>query len=75
MSRALTLSLQDENAEVRKNAIRDLTRIYDLATQMSQLLQRAADDPDAEVRETARWAADKLSRMRPLPTIGDEPPR
>jgi hypothetical protein len=75
MSRALTLSLQDENAEVRKNAIRDLTRIYDLACQMNQLLQRAADDPDSEVRETARWAADKLSRMRPLPTISDEPPR
>ncbi|EAW34659.1 hypothetical protein L8106_22089 [Lyngbya sp. PCC 8106] len=75
MSRALTLSLQDENAEVRKNAIRDLTRIYDLACQMNQLLQRAADDPDSEVRETAKWAADKLSRMRPLPTIGDEPPR
>ncbi|WP_413160125.1 HEAT repeat domain-containing protein [Capilliphycus salinus ALCB114379] len=75
MSRALTLSLQDENAEVRKNAIRDLTRIYDLIIQMNQLLQRAADDPDLEVRETARWAADKLSRMRPLPTIRDEPPR
>ncbi len=75
MSRALTLSLQDENSEVRKNAIRDLTRIYDLILQMSQLLQRAADDPDTDVRETARWAADKLSRMRPLPTINDEPPR
>lgn len=75
MGRALALSLQDENAEVRKNAIRDLTRIYDLACQMNQLLQRAADDPDSEVRETARWAADKLSRMRPLPTINDEPPR
>ncbi|KKD36860.1 HEAT repeat domain-containing protein [Limnoraphis robusta] len=75
MSRALTLSLQDENAEVRKNAIRDLTRIYDLIVQMNQLLQRAADDPDIEVRETARWAADKFSRMRPLPTINDEPPR
>lgn len=72
MSRALTLSLQDENAEVRKNAIRDLTRIYDLVYQMNQLLQRAADDPDAEVRETAKWAADKLSRIRPLPTIHDE---
>lgn len=65
MSRALTFSLQDENAEVRKNAIRDLTRIYDLVTQMSQLLQRAADDPDPDVRETAHWASNKLSRLRP----------
>ncbi|MGB3534335.1 MAG: HEAT repeat domain-containing protein [Microcoleaceae cyanobacterium] len=65
MNRALSLSLQDENAEVRKNAIRDLSRIYDLTTQMSQLLQRATDDPDAEVAETAHWAINKLARIRP----------
>ncbi|WRH68239.1 MAG: HEAT repeat domain-containing protein [Planktothrix sp. GU0601_MAG3] len=64
LNRALSLSLQDENAEVRKNAIRDLTRIYDLATQMSQILQRAMDDPDPEVQEMARWATDRLSRLR-----------
>lgn len=65
LNRALSLSLQDENAEVRKNAIRDLTRIYDLATQMSQILQRAIDDPDPEVQEMAKWATDRLSRLRP----------
>ncbi|MGL5134242.1 MAG: HEAT repeat domain-containing protein [Planktothrix sp.] len=64
LNRALSLSLQDENAEVRKNAIRDLTRIYDLATQMSQILQRAMDDPDPEVREMAKWATERLSRLR-----------
>ncbi|NJK37565.1 MAG: hypothetical protein HC835_06485 [Oscillatoriales cyanobacterium RM2_1_1] len=67
MNRALTFSLQDENAEVRKNAIRDLTRVYDLILQMSQLLQRAVYDPDPDVQETAEWAIDKLSRIRPLP--------
>lgn len=67
MSRALVFSLQDENPEVRQNAIRDLTRIYDLMYQTSQILQRAMDDPEPDVRETAQWAADKLSRMRPLP--------
>jgi hypothetical protein len=72
MNRALSLSLQDENAEVRKNAIRDLSRIYDLITQMSQLLQRAMDDPDAEVQETAQWAMNKLARIRPsLPSQDD----
>ncbi|CAD5965812.1 HEAT repeat domain-containing protein [Planktothrix agardhii] len=64
LNRALSLSLQDENAEVRKNAIRDLTRIYDLVTQMSQILQRAIDDPDPEVQEMAKWATDRLSRLR-----------
>jgi hypothetical protein len=72
MNRALSLSLQDENAEVRKNAIRDLSRIYDLITQMSQLLQRAVDDPDGEVQETAQWAINKLARIRPsLPSQDD----
>ncbi|MGB3401849.1 MAG: HEAT repeat domain-containing protein [Microcoleaceae cyanobacterium] len=65
MNRALSLSLQDENAEVRKNAIRDLSRIYDLITQMSQLLQRSTDDPDPEVQEAAHWAINKLARIRP----------
>ncbi len=64
MNRALTISLQDENAEVRKNAIRDLTRIYDLISEMSQLLRYAADDPDVEVRETAKWALNQLNRIR-----------
>lgn len=71
MSRALVFSLQDENPEVRQNAIRDLTRIYDLMYQTSQILQRAMDDPEPDVRETAQWAADKLSRMRPLPISGN----
>ncbi len=73
LNRALSLSLQDENAEVRKNAIRDLTRIYDLATQMSQILQRAIDDPDPEVQEMAKWATNRLSRLRSV-SSRDEPP-
>lgn len=74
MGRALVFSLQDENPEVRQNAIRDLTRIYDLMYQTSQILQRAMDDPEPNVRETAHWAAEKLSRMRPLPISRNEPP-
>jgi HEAT repeat protein len=64
MNRALSLSLQDENPEVRKNAIRDLTRIYDLMGQAGQLLSHAASDEDPEVRQTAAWAMDQFNRLR-----------
>jgi HEAT repeats/HEAT repeat len=67
MSKALAISLQDDNADVRKNAIRDLTRIYDLVAQVSQMVQKCAvDDPEAEVRETAAWALKQLNRIRPV---------
>lgn len=64
LNRALMLSLQDNSADVRKNAIRDITRIYDLMTQVSQLLQYATSDGDEEVQETARWALGQLNRVR-----------
>lgn len=67
MNRALAISLQDENAEVRKNAIRDVTRVYEYVTQLSQMLRHAAQDPDPEVRETARWAISQLNRIRISP--------
>ncbi|NET03199.1 MAG: peptidoglycan-binding protein [Symploca sp. SIO2B6] len=64
INKALALSLQDENANVRKNAIRDMTRVYDMVGQMSQMLCQAADDPNSEVRETAKWAIDQLGKIR-----------
>ena len=65
MNNAWSISLQNENPEVRKNAIRDLTRVYELVNQISHLLHRATDDPDAEVKETARWAINQLNRIHP----------
>ncbi|MFB2833410.1 HEAT repeat domain-containing protein [Floridanema evergladense] len=73
LQRALVISLQDENAEVRKNAIRDVTRIYELMTQVSQLLRHAIDDPDAEVQETARWAMTQMNRMRGVSSVDNFP--
>ncbi|MCU0546383.1 MAG: HEAT repeat domain-containing protein [Oscillatoriaceae cyanobacterium Prado104] len=70
MNNAWSISLQNENAQVRKNAIRDLTRVYELVNQISHLLYRAADDPDAEVQETARWSISQLNRI--LPRSGRE---
>lgn len=66
MNAAWLASLQSESAEVRKNAIRDLTRISEAVLQISYLLYRATDDPDTEVQETARWALTQLNRIRPL---------
>jgi peptidoglycan hydrolase-like protein with peptidoglycan-binding domain len=73
MNRALAMSLQDENPEVRKNAIRDVTRIYEIISNLSQLLQYASDDTDGEVRETADWALQQLNRIRSLPPREDVP--
>jgi hypothetical protein len=64
MNRALALSLQDHSPEVRKNAIRDLTRIYDQVIQLSQLLGHASQDPDPEVQQTAQWALEQINRIR-----------
>lgn len=64
MNQALAISLGDENAEVRKNAIRDLTKVYDLMTQISQRLSMAANDSDEEVRKTAMWALKQLNHIK-----------
>ncbi|MEP0947013.1 MULTISPECIES: HEAT repeat domain-containing protein [Cyanophyceae] len=63
MHRALALGLQDPSPEVRKNAIRDLSRIYDTVVQLSHMLAHATQDPDAGVQETAQWALSQLNRI------------
>ncbi|MEH1941569.1 MAG: peptidoglycan-binding protein [Nostoc sp.] len=67
MNRALAISIQDESPQVRQNAIRDLTRVYDMMGQMSQMLRHALEDPDTEVQATARYALTQMNRMRGLP--------
>ncbi len=69
MNHALTLSLQDKNPQVRKNAIRDLTRIQEFMSQIYQLLcHTAIEDSDREVQETAKWAINQLNtQIPPLP--------
>lgn len=78
MNQALAISLQDKNPQVRKNAIRDLTRLYEIMTQISQLICLGLDDSDEEVQETARWAIKQLNlqlpprlEMAPLETTGE----
>lgn len=64
MSRAMAIAFQDANSEVRKNAIRDLSRVYDIVVQISHMLGHATEDEDPEVRQTATWALDKLNTIR-----------
>lgn len=65
LNQALAISLSDKNPQVRKNAIRDLTRIYDIMSQITQLICHALDDSDTEVQDTAKWAMKQLNI--PLP--------
>ncbi len=63
MNKALSLSLEDVNSQVRQNAIRDLTRVYELMSQVTQRLSQAVNDSDEEVQETAKWALKELNQM------------
>jgi tetratricopeptide (TPR) repeat protein len=70
MNQALLLSLQDDNPQVRKNAIRDLTKIYDLINQIYPLINHAAlNDDDEEVKEIANWALQKFSFKEKNPQL------
>ncbi|MEA5503007.1 peptidoglycan-binding protein [Halotia wernerae UHCC 0503] len=73
LNRALAISMQDESPQVRQNAIRDLTRVYDIMSQMNQLLSHALEDSDAEVQSTAKYALNQMNRMRSLPTQSSLP--
>ncbi|MEA5570013.1 peptidoglycan-binding protein [Calothrix sp. UHCC 0171] len=66
MNRALAMSLQDESPEVRQNAIRDLTRVYDLMAQVSQMLVHASQDENPQVQATAKYALSQMNRIRTL---------
>lgn len=68
INRALAISMQDDSPKVRQNAIRDLTRVYDMMAQMSQMLAHALEDPDTEVQATAKYALTQMNRMRGVST-------
>ncbi len=71
MNNALAISLQDQSPQVRQNAIRDLTRVYDMMAQISQILCHAVQDSDPEVQATARYALIQMNRIRGLPTVDE----
>ena len=63
MNKAIMMSLEDENTNVKQNAIRDLTRVYELMSQVTKRLALVVEDSDAQVQETAKWALQKLNQM------------
>jgi peptidoglycan hydrolase-like protein with peptidoglycan-binding domain len=72
MNRALAISMQDENPQVRQNAIRDLMRIYDMMIQMSQIVCHGLNDPDPEVQAAARYALNHINRLSVVPEVPDQ---
>ena len=64
LNQALTISLQNKNPQVRKNAIRDFTKIYELMSQINKRLYFATEDPDKEVQELAKWSLESLNQNR-----------
>ena len=67
ISQALAMSLRDQNPQVRRNAVRDLTRLHELMSQMNQLLTNATQDQDAAVKQTATRA------LHQYPPINENP--
>ncbi|TAE54524.1 MAG: peptidoglycan-binding protein [Nostocales cyanobacterium] len=67
INRALIISMRDENPQVRKNAMRDLVRIYDMMGKTSKIILHAMEDPDPEVQETAKYALNQMNRIRTIP--------
>lgn len=63
INRAVLTSLEDENAEVRKNAIQDLTSLYQSMSSIALRLSKMVDDRNLEVRQTAKWTLEKFDRM------------
>jgi hypothetical protein len=49
MNQALALSLQDRNSQGQENTVRDLSRLYDSISQISQKLSFAVHDQNSEI--------------------------
>ena len=68
MNQLLLLSLGDENSQINLNAIRDLTRIYEVMTQVTERLAQTINNTEQELPETAQWALKELKQIPETPT-------
>ena len=68
MNQVLILSLGDENSQVKQNAIKDLTSIYEVMLQVTERLSQTVNDSEQKLPETAQWALQQLKQMPETPT-------
>ena len=68
MNQLLLLSLGDENSQVKLNAIRDLTSIYEVMMQVTERLSQTINNSEQELPETTQWALKQLKQMPETPT-------
>ncbi len=68
MNQALILSLGDEDSVVKQNAIRDLTRMYEITSQVTERLSQTVNNSEQKLPETTQWALQQLKQMPETPT-------
>ncbi len=56
-------SSQDDDPEVRKNAIQDLTNLYQSVSFVTIRLSKMVDDDELEIQQTAQWALEKFNEI------------
>jgi hypothetical protein len=69
INKALYISLKDQNAEVKKNAIRDATVLYKSILPLTQCLSQMLGDSDREVQQTAQWALQQFQQQLSLAPV------
>lgn len=56
-------SLEDNNVEVRKNAIQDLTSLYCSMALITEHLSNMTKDSNQEIQQTAKWALKQFKKF------------
>ena len=68
MNQVSIFSLDIQNSQDKQNAIRDLTRVYQLMSQVTTKLSQIINDSEQQIQKTATWALKQLKEMPETPT-------
>ena len=63
VNNVLLACLDNECVEVRKNAIKDLTYLYQSLSLVAIHLSKMTEDSNTEVRDTAKWALEQFDKI------------